>query len=180
MPLCRCINSLWATMSVCAKHVVLRWKPSFSNSKRCCRQQCRGAALLPLCRCRISLLSRHPAIGHQSRAAMGQSACAVGGTWLGEGELGVCGALGHRASRPDLLLPLALAVPLCFLKLVPQSNFVQQSHDTPTFLGCLGVTEPTGQSSGGLESADLKYHARPPPGLPWHRWVVSSPVERGL
>ena len=30
---------------------------------------------------------------------------------LGEGELGVCGALGHRASRPDLLLPLALAVP---------------------------------------------------------------------
>ena len=40
--------------------------------------------------------------------------CAVGGTLLGEGELGVCGALGHRASRPDLLLPLALAAPLCY------------------------------------------------------------------
>ena len=39
---------------------------------------------------------------------MGQSACAVGGTWLGEGELGVCGALAHRASRPDLLLPAVL------------------------------------------------------------------------
>ena len=36
--------------------------------------------------------------------------------------MGVCGALGHRASRPDLLLPLALAVPLCLLKLVPQSD----------------------------------------------------------
>ena len=100
----RCINSLWTTMSVCAKHVVLRWKLSFSNSNRCCRQHCRGAALLPLCRCRISLLSRHPA----RPSISGQSACAVGGTWLGEGELGVCGALAHRASRPDLLLPAVL------------------------------------------------------------------------
>ena len=37
-----------------------------------------------------------------------------GGTWLGAGELGVCGALGFRASRSDLLLPLAVAVPLCY------------------------------------------------------------------
>ena len=41
-------------------------------------------------------------------------ACAVGGTWLGAGELGVCGALGFRSSRSDLLLPLAVAVPLCY------------------------------------------------------------------
>ena len=63
----------------------------------CCRF---AAAALACC--------RDIPLCHQSRAAMGQSACAVGGTWLGEGELGVCGALAHRASRPDLLLPAVL------------------------------------------------------------------------
>ena len=41
-----------------------------------------------------------------------------------------------------------------------------------------GVNDPTGEAPGGLESADLKHHARPPPGLLRHRWVVSTAKRR--
>ena len=48
----------------------------------------------------------------------------VGGMWLGESELGVCGALAQCASPPELLLPLALAVSLCN-RLLPASLTAQ-------------------------------------------------------
>ena len=59
---------------------------------------------------------------------------------------------------------------------------IRQNHgrSPPSTLFLLGADEPMGEASGGLESVDLKHQARPSPGLLRHRWVVSSPVERGL
>ena len=56
------------------------------------------------------------------------------------------------------------------------------TSDAGNVVNVAGTDDPTGEAPtpAGLESADLKHHARPPPGLLRHRWVVSSPVERGL
>ena len=81
----------------------------------------------------------------------------------------ICGWKTHVCSRNTRV---------CFQNTRHMSEWRNAGRTTWPQQDVPGVNDLTSEALGGLESADLKLHARPPPGLLRHRWVVPTAKRR--